>query len=177
MRELCFGLSAFCLFVLGDLNALLWKTKMLRPLFFFGCGLLAWATAAISMPLLPSAPAWRLALFGGIAACFFILLIYSLFFAIPFKETYISPAGLPKVCRTGMYGLCRHPGLLWFAGMYLFLYLALPSEQLLLAYLLFTGANYAYVVWQDLCLFPRVFADYGDYKLSVPFLIPNFRRG
>ena len=103
--------------------------------------------------------------------------MFALFFAIPFEETYISQDGVKKVCRTGMYGMCRHPGVLWFAGFYLFLYLAVPSTELLVAALAFNAANVVYILWQDVYLFPKTFVDYGDYKLSVPLLIPKFRGG
>ncbi len=176
MRELLLGLSAFALFMLGDLNAIKWKAKMLRTLFFLGCILLAYSTVVLTLPIQPDAPTWRLVLFGGTAACFFALLLYSLFFAIPFTKTYIAPGSSPKVCRTGMYGMCRHPGVLWFAGMYLFLYLANPSAGLLAAAVTFSSANLLYVVWQDIYAFPRMFEDYADYRLQVPFLIPRFKR-
>lgn len=177
MLELWIGLSAFLLFALGDLNELRRKTKMLNATFFLGCILLFYSTASLVWPMLPGAPFWRLFLFGGAAACFFALLMYALFFAIPFEETYISLGGVKKVCRTGMYGMCRHPGVLWFAGFYLFLYIAVPSSELLVAALAFNAANLVYVIWQDVCIFPRSFSDYGDYKQTVPFLIPKFHRG
>jgi len=177
MLELWIGLSAFLLFALGDLNTLFWKTKMLNSSFFIGCIAVGYATLSIALPSLPGTPVWRLVLFGGAAALFFALLIYALFFAIPFDETYLSPGSGRKVCRTGMYGMCRHPGVLWFAGMFLCLYLAVPSGELLAAGLAFNTANLIYILWQDVYLFPKTFADYEDYKLSVPLLIPKFRRG
>ena len=78
MLELWFGLSAFLLFVLGDLNALRWKTKMLNAAFFFGCILLLYSTASLVWPMLRGVPVWRLILFGGAAAGFFSLLMYAL---------------------------------------------------------------------------------------------------
>ncbi|MPM03808.1 hypothetical protein SDC9_50075 [bioreactor metagenome] len=177
MLNFWIGLSAFLLFALGDLNTLHWKTKMLNTAFFLGCILLLYSTASLVWPMLPGAPLWRLILFGGAAAFFFSLLMYALFFAIPFDETYLTPDSGRKVCRNGMYGMCRHPGILWFAGMYLCLYLAAPSIKLLAAALAFNAANLTYILWQDVYLFPKTFADYDDYKLSVPLLIPKFRRG
>ena len=176
MLELWIGLSAFLLFAFGDLNTLRWKTKMLNAAFFLGCSLLLYSTASLVWPMLPGAPLWRLVLFGGAAACFFALLMYALFFAIPFDETYLSQVTGRKVCRTGMYGMCRHPGVLWFAGMYLCLYLAVPAAKLLMAALAFNAANLIYMLWQDVYLFPKTFVDYEDYKLSVPLLIPRFGR-
>ncbi len=51
--------------------------------------------------------------------CFLALLIYTLFFALPFEETYCEENKLRAAYTEGVYGLCRHPGVLWFAGAYL----------------------------------------------------------
>ena len=47
----------------------------------------------------------------GIGALFFLgLLIYTLFFALPFEETYCEDNKLRAAYTEGMYGVCRHPG-------------------------------------------------------------------
>ena len=56
--------------------------------------------------------------FGIGAMCFLALLIYTLFFALPFEETYCEENRLRAAYTEGVYGLCRHPGVLWFAGAY-----------------------------------------------------------
>ena len=57
--------------------------------------------------------------FGLGGFLFLCLLIYTLFFALPFEETYCEENKLRAAYTEGMYGLCRHPGVLWFAGAYL----------------------------------------------------------
>ena len=83
------------------------------------------------------------------------------------------PTGMqPLVCH-GMYALCRHPGVLWFAGFYGFMALAWRSRQWLLAFALFTLEDVLYVCYQDRCIFPRTIDRYGEYQKTTPFLIPT----
>ncbi|MEG0765061.1 MAG: hypothetical protein RR403_03360, partial [Pseudoflavonifractor sp.] len=58
-------------------------------------------------------------------------------------------------------------------GFYLFLWLALGGALLLGAFLLYGSLNLIYIVIQDRWSFLVCFEDYGDYKKSVPFLIPT----
>ena len=44
----------------------------------------------------------------------FAALIYTLFFALPFDETYAKQNNGRYVCDRGVYALCRHPGILCF---------------------------------------------------------------
>ena len=101
-------------------------------------------------------------------------LVYSLFFAIPFDETYARQSSGRRVCRRGVYALCRHPGILFFFGMYLFLGLAaLPSPGLLARGMFFSALDLGYAWFQDRQTFPKTFCDYPDYRNNVPFLIPT----
>jgi protein-S-isoprenylcysteine O-methyltransferase Ste14 len=107
-------------------------------------------------------------------ALFFLLLIYTLFFALPFEETYVTQNGC-KTYDRGMYALCRHPGVLWFTGCYLFLWMTFGGKELLLLAMINCLLNFLYVVLQDGVTFPRVFTDYNIYKQRVPFLIPTVK--
>jgi protein-S-isoprenylcysteine O-methyltransferase Ste14 len=109
----------------------------------------------------------------GILALFsLILLIYTLFGAIPFKKTYIEYER-NTVVYTGIYALCRHPGVLWFFFFYLFLGFTLESKLMLIAALVWTCMDLVYVFIQDRWIFPITLENYQDYKKEVPFLIPN----
>jgi len=117
----------------------------------------------------------RTLVFAPIAILFLFLLIYTLFFAIPFEEAYIKASSPPKTCTTGFYALSRHPGVLWFTGFYFSLWLALSGSLLLLAGILFSLLNLIYIILQDRWIFMEIFPDYGDYKKTTPFLIPNYQ--
>lgn len=108
------------------------------------------------------------------AALFFLgLLIYTLFFALPFDKTYVDPVRKRSVCQSGMYALCRHPGVIWFILFYAALYGAAPEREVLWGGVLLCASDLVYIVVQDLWTFPRTFCDYEDYRKSVPFLIPT----
>ena len=106
---------------------------------------------------------------------FLALEIYTLFFALPFEATYSSENRTRSVCSKGMYGLCRHPGVLWFAGIFAGICIMIWTPQCVARSLFLVLLDVAYVVFQDVWTFPRTFSDYDRYKTEVPFLIPGFR--
>lgn len=175
MTYILLGSLAFFLFMLYDVNSVTLNNRLLRGGFFLGCFLLAAATAGIVYAALTKEMLYtgRTAPFMTLAAVFLLLLIYTLFFALPFGDTYISSNSRPKTCTTGFYALSRHPGVLWFIGFYFSLWLALPGSLLLLAAVLFSLLNLIYIILQDRWILIRTLADYNDYKKTTPFLIPN----
>ena len=102
-------------------------------------------------------------------------LIYSLFFALPFSGTYCAQPQSPQVCDRGVYALCRHPGVLCFLGVYVFLGAAALPSPLLAHGMVYSFLNLCYVIFQDLVTFPKTFCDYAAYRKRVPFLIPTRR--
>lgn len=176
MYAVCVGGAAFALFFLYDLNSVLWKDRLLHGSFTLGCLLLAAATAAGLWAAWPGRallrPA-RLMCLAGAVVCL-ALLVYTLFFALPFDETYRREEnGGRPVCDRGMYALCRHPGILWFFLLYLLLGLAAAPSPLLGQGLFYSLCNLLYAVFQDLWTFPRTFCDYRQYQSKTPFLLPT----
>ncbi len=169
------GAVAFLLFFLYDINSILKISRLLKGGFFAGLLLLTAATAGI---ILSSGEMLKLELirtgiYGLLAVLFFALLVYTLFFALPFQDTYLDTKAEPKVYRQGMYALCRHPGVLWFIGLYFSLGQALGLPILNLAAAVFCSLNILYVLFQDNWTFMRAFPDYKEYKNETPFLIPG----
>lgn len=175
MLSLFLGLAAFVLYLLYDINSFTRKVPFVHSFFGVGTAFLGVAT------VLDLYAAWRDGCFSGIgdillltgAALAFAAMIYCLFFALPFEETYADQDSGNRVCRTGVYALCRHPGVLCFAAMYLLLGLAALPDKMILRGVLFSLLNLAYVCFQDRITFPRTFCDYEDYQKKVPFLIPT----
>ena len=176
MLPLVLGITAFALYLIYDINSCLWKRKWMRTLFAFGSFLLVLATA-IDVACAVRAQGfcgWLDALLLGISLLFAAGLVYSLFFAIPFDETYTRQTDGRAVCRCGVYAMCRHPGILFFFGMYLFAGLAAMPFALLLEHgMIFSVLNLGYAWFQDRRTFPQTFCDYHDYQTKVPFLIPT----
>ena len=111
--------------------------------------------------------------FGIGAMCFLALLIYTLFFALPFEETYCEDNKLRAAYTEGMYGVCRHPGVLWFAGAYLCMWGMFGGWKQGIYFLLMIFWNYLYIIFQDLWTFPQTFFNYREYQKTTPFLMPN----
>lgn len=177
MIYIILGIVAFLLFVLYDVNSIILKHKLLYCCFFLGFLLLTVATIGIVIRSrdLIKIDIFRMGVFGALAVIFFFLLIYTLFFALPFKNTYIESKGPPKVCQSGVYALCRHPGVLWFMGFYAFIGLALMIPLLLIAAVVFSILNILYVLFQDRWTFIKSFDNYDKYKMDTPFLFPNMK--
>lgn len=176
MTNIIICVAAFVCFFLYDWNEAYKGNKILH--FSFLCGCLLWGIGNIGLIwnswqtiglLGPFQIIW-----GLFSVLFFMLLIYTLFFALPLKETYIEDSSsLPPVCEDGMYGLCRHPGFLWYCIFYFFLFLTLPRYELLTGIIILCICNFLYICAEDRFFFPRMFSNYGGYKKRVPFLVPT----
>ena len=168
------GLIVFGLYALYEFNSVKWKHWLPRRFFLAGTVLLALATVAqVACALKTTGLQGSSWLFLAAAVLFFVLLIYTLFFALPFEETYIQQNEKPRVYSGGMYAICRHPGVIWFFLFYLCLGLAIRPSGLLRVGLFYSLLDLLYVVLQDLWTFPKTFADYEDYKKIAPFLVPT----
>jgi len=165
------GLCAFALLFLSDYNDWRLRRRELKVCFPLGGVLLAAGTllrcgAASCVQLV-----WLRCVIGLIALAFLALLIYTLFFAIPVGASYARPGEKRNVCTTGVYALCRHPGVLWFAGLYLCLRPAagLPLSDVIV----YCGLNVLLVWVEDRFVFPGLLEGYAGYQAKTPFLIPN----
>ena len=87
------------------------------------------------------------------------------------EASYARPGEKRPACTTGVYALCRHPGVLWFAGLFACLWLAagLPLQDAAV----YTILNVLLVWFEDRCVFPDLLEGYEAYRASTPFLIPN----
>ncbi|MBR4935179.1 MAG: hypothetical protein IKZ01_04840 [Anaerotignum sp.] len=178
MKEVILGTIAFILYMVYDLEqagAISHRFhKMVKGFFTIGSVLLLISTVSLLRKIIPMA----MPLDGNqivsviFAGLFLILLIYTLFFALPFETTYVAQDA-HKTYDKKMYALCRHPGVLWFAGFYICLWLAFGTKPMLVMAVWFSFLNFCYIILQDRYTFPKIFSDYGDYQKSVPFLIPN----
>jgi hypothetical protein len=95
-----------------------------------------------------------------ILVLFFLSLeIYSVFFAVK--------AGGDSVRDTGVYALCRHPGMLWYAGLCFCLTIAFNLPLYIAC--IYTALNFIYIYIQDSVVFPRDISGYNEYKRRTPF--------
>jgi protein-S-isoprenylcysteine O-methyltransferase Ste14 len=118
-----------------------------------------------------------LSVFFLVVKCLFVLfslgaLVYVLFIEISFTPQ-ITKTRERLVVSTGSYSLVRHPAFYPFALILVSLsFLAWGKEFIFLsAYLILL--NFLLILIEDKFLFPRIFANYNQYKKSVPFLVPG----
>lgn len=129
-------------------------------------------------PLSAACPDWPPALWPpsreGFCPCFFWRCC-----CIPCSSPCLFPpptrrgSGPAPLCRTGVYALCRHPGVLWLSLFYFSLWLAAGSPELFAAFLVYTVLDVAYALFQDRWTFVRLFPDYREYRQETPFLLPT----
>ena len=172
---LILGITGFMLFMAYDINSFTRRSKILDTAFLCGCILIAISTV-IQLYL-----AWKEGAFSGwgdivmivFGVLSFAAMIYCLFFALPFDETYVSQQNGRSVYDKGVYALCRHPGVICFALMFLFLGIAARPSALLGNGMILSGLNLLYAFFQDRVTFPKTFYNYPEYRKRVPFIIPT----
>lgn len=166
------GGLAFFLFFLGDFNDLRLHKKWMRFCFPAGVVLL---TLSVILQLNPSAAPVQSLIFRVlilIAALIFAALeIYSLFFSFPVEEAYASPGEKRQSQQSGIYALCRHPGVLWLFLLFLCLWLALGFS--FFAFITYSLLNVLLVVYEDAVVFPSLLFGYHNYKARTPFILPT----
>ena len=175
MWQLILGTAGFVLYFVYDINSILSKNVCLQKFFAWGSILVVASVVAEFCFAWGQGHRSLGAVIGfGIGALFFLgMLIYTLFFALPFEETYCEENKLRAAYTEGVYGLCRHPGVLWFAGAFLCMWGMLGGLRQGIYFGLMIFWNYLYIIFQDLWTFPRTFFNYREYQQSTPFLIPN----
>lgn len=120
MTAVIIGSIGFLCCFLYDHNSIRLKKSFLHPFFSIGCFLIAVSTGLVIRSCWPrqGSSFFISAVFLTAALLFLGLLIYTLFFALPFDETYVKENHERLAYTEGVYALCRHPGVLWFAGFY-----------------------------------------------------------
>lgn len=176
MNYIALGCLAFLFLYIFDINKIFVFHKGLNVFFAVGILLLAGATAGL---LAQGERDWYLSAvlhnaFWFFSLVFFLLLMFALFFALPFSRTYVKLERNNLVVDTGMYALSRHPGVLWFFLMYVSLWLASGKTLLLWAAVIWTIMDVIHVYVQDRWIFPRTLQNYRNYQNTTPFLLPDF---
>lgn len=175
MIYIIIGCLAFVLLYIFDLNKVIFFSGILNYLFPLGIGLLFASALGI---MLSNTGIYEVSLirklvFGTLSLVSLAILLSTLFLWLPFVNTYMRTNRQDEVIDTGMFALCRHPGVIWFFFLFLFLWLASDNIMMLWATIIWTVTNVLYVYIQDRWLFPKTFKGYETYKTKVPFLIPN----
>ncbi|KAF0092579.1 MAG: hypothetical protein FD141_763 [Fusobacteria bacterium] len=173
MNYTIIGTISYILFYIYDINEIKKNNKIIKGAFILGLILQIGATIGIIYDNLEylKISAW------GIAITIFgiTFLIYSLFFALPFKETYVKQGEKRTVYKKGVYAMSRHPGVIFYIIFYIGLAILQPTITNISTYIIWSLLNLSYIIFQDLWTFPRAFDDYQKYRQTTPFLIPTLK--
>lgn len=167
------GLAAFLAHDFQSIGRL--KSHIWQAGFWTGLSLWIISILLLVLPALSEIILWRAIVFGILAIICVACEIYALFFALPFGTTYMNAQEKRRVCRQGIYGVCRHPGFWSFSGICLSLALALNTPQAWWVMGFLVMLNLIYIMIQDQWIFIQEFSDYLDYQKEVPFLLPRRR--
>jgi protein-S-isoprenylcysteine O-methyltransferase Ste14 len=175
MLVLGLGCLSFVIFILYDFNQIRANLLWLKPLFLIGTALLV--AVSCWMVAIPHEADYKVSfivfvLFLVLAIVNLILLIYTLFFAIPFYQAYVE-GNKQDLCREGIYSLSRHPGVLFLFAFYLFLGISLGKPIIITAAFVFTLMNLGYAYLQDRYFFPKSFVGYENYRTTTNFVVPS----
>ena len=171
------GIAGFVLLLIYEVNQILWRKSFLKVFFTGGFLCIITATVMTSLDGNSGINAATISFWVGLLLfiIFLLLLIYTLFFSIPFTTSYIEQFQERKVYSKKMYALCRHPGVLWFIGVYGSLVLIFQTQSMIILALVLSLLNIIYIIIQDVWSFPKLFVDYKKYKKYVPFLVPTIK--
>lgn len=165
------GLFSFVLFSVFDFLKLGGKKKFAGPFFLLGVGVLLESSVKI-LSVSAGGFGFPKPLYAAGACICFLFMFYCLFGALPFGKTYATGESDGTI-STGVYAVCRHPGVLGFFLGYMFLYLLTGSAEMFWAWILWSAADVLHVFVQDIYFFPLTLSGYDKYKTTTPFLIPN----
>lgn len=171
-----YGILAFGVFLLHDLNCKSHNNERLLSLFPVGAGLLGLSILSQAQGGQAALPAAVRIIMGVLALFFLVLLVYTVFFAVqPKKQDRKKQASRPwwetPLVDTGVYALCRHPGVWWLCLMCLCL---VPSTGFpLSSAVIYTLLDLILVWYEDRYIFPHLIPGYEQYKKTTPFLFPN----
>lgn len=175
MEAFLFGTVGFLLCILYDINSISWRNRILNKMFLAGTlcitGSAFWAVRTALGKRTAETPFCFIFATGSLL--FLGMLIYTLFFALPFEETYLEENRQRMAYTEGVYALCRHPGVLMFAGLFLCLWGMTGRISQGIYFLSMILWNYIYIILQDVWIFPETFTNYTEYKKTTPFLIPS----
>lgn len=170
MSLILIGAFAFVILTMFDYNKLKMLHPLLNGLFAVGIAMIAYASVMILREASPMFTFVAMPIFWILSGLGFIEMIYALFFALPFKKTYVKTETSASLITTGLYGLCRHPGVWGFFMLYVFAALASGNGTLLIAAAVWTLMDVLHVYLQDTLFFVKTLPGYTLYQQTTPFL-------
>lgn len=175
--EYILGVLAYVFYFIYDFNTIKKNYRILRLFFGVGTFILILTTGYAVYKYWNNDNWFLICSMSSLLLVFLGLLIYTLFFALPFEETYVNKSVERLAYTKGIYGICRHPGMLWLSGVYFCLWgLTNNFEFGYFVYLVVIG-DLLYIIYQDYYIFPKTFVNYREYKMTTPFLVPGLKFG
>ena len=140
-----------------------------NPWFFLGTLLLILSCVALGRE---STCAGGIRLAAGVLILLAGIVFYIVVLSVPVDAgEYTGDTGKSPVCRSGLYGRVRHPGVWSFLVCGIGYGMIFPDAVLPAVW--FTFLNLIYTWFQDRYFFPVYLEGYEQYRKEVPYLFPG----
>ncbi|HAF86860.1 MAG TPA: hypothetical protein DCG32_10975 [Sphaerochaeta sp.] len=159
------GATGYLLAGLYDV-AILHNKPLLRKFLYAGFFITALPYPVIFLTWdspLPGFVAW---IIFPLLIAFALLLIFSVMI-----ETSLFSEGTGKLYQGGTYRISRHPGFIWYTIINVLVMIYYWNHCITMLLVGLTLCNLILIVVEDRIFFPKMFAEYEEYRKRTPFFL------
>jgi len=164
------GISSFITYFLADYIE--YKGKSLKYSKFLSYSSVILLLISV-IGLIIFSPKWHIPLYVKLIFLVLSIIAFIFLYKALFVEVAFYKDKKEKIIKTGIYKLCRHPGVLLLFLLLFFLSLSSGSVYLFYCAFLFSILNLFIALFEDKIFLPHKFKEYEEYKKNTPFLFPK----
>lgn len=159
------GATGYLLAGLYDV-AIVYEKPLVRKLLYVGFFLTAVPYPVIFFTWVSPFPGFVAWILFSLVTPFALLLVFSVLVEI----ALFSPGG-GKLYRGGTYRFSRHPGFIWYTIINVLVSIYYWNYRITMLLMGLTLCNLILITIEDRILFPKMFAEYGEYRKDTPFIL------
>lgn len=159
------GATGYLLAGLYDV-AILYDKPLVRRLLYLGFFITAIPYPVIFLTWDSPLPVFAAWIIFPLVLLFALLLVYSVMVEIP-----LFASGDGTLYQKGTYRFSRHPGFIWYSIVNALVSIYYWNYGITILLIGLTLCNFILVVVEDRILFPKMFAEYGEYRKRTPFIL------
>lgn len=159
------GATGYLLAGLYDVAILLDK-PLLRKFLYAGFFITALPYPVIFFTWVSPLPSFASWIIFPLTIVFALLLIYSVMI-----ETALFSGSTGCLYRGGTYRISRHPGFIWYTIINVLVSIYYWNYRITMLFMALTLCNLILIAVEDRIFFPRMFAEYEEYRKCTPFFL------
>lgn len=157
------GATGYLLAGLYDV-AILRDKSLLRKFLYAGFFITALPYPVIFFTWVSPLPGYFAWIIFPLVIVFALLLVYSVMI-----EIVLFSDGTGKLYRKGTYKISRHPGFIWYTMINVFGSIYYWNYRITMLFMGLTLCNLILIAVEDYMFFPKMFAEYEEYRKCTPF--------